>query len=135
MNASLPRWIAALVAGLATTLIMYGVFLSDGRPFPYRNRIPDTELAFKMIPLELLIGLLVGLLVYWLFGRRQATAPRTDVQERMVYRFAHRKGGTFTLAELESGSPLSAEQAQEKVAEMLQAGRLHREGEQYWLNV
>ena len=135
MNASLPRWIASLVAGLGSALIMYGVFLSNGRPFPYHNRVPDVELAFKMLPLELLIGLLTGLLVYWLFGKRQAAAPRADVQERMVQRFAHRRGGAFTLAELETGSPLSAEQAQTKVGEMLDAGRLRLEGETYRLNV
>ena len=134
MLPGVPRLIASLVSGLGSALIMYGVFLADGRPFPYHNRVPDAELAFRMLPLELLIGLAAGVLVFWLFGRRQATPPRADVQERMVQRFAHRRGGVFTLAELENGSPLSAEQAEVKVAEMLQAGRLRREGERYRLN-
>lgn len=133
MNFAAPRLISSCVAGLASALIMYGVFLSDGRPFPYHNRVPNVELAFKMIPLELLIGLVVGALVYWLFGRRQAAAPRIDVQQRMVYRFAHRRGGSFTLPELETQSPLSAEQARQVVNELLEAGRLKLEGEQYRL--
>ncbi len=134
MKTAAPRLIASLVAGLATALILYGVFLSDGRPFPYHHRVPDIELAFKMIPLELFVGLLIGLLVYWLFGRRQATTPRRDTQQRMVYRFAHRRGGAFTLPELETQSPLSAEQARQVVAELLEAGRLRREGETYRLS-
>ncbi|TSA84515.1 hypothetical protein FNU79_11185 [Deinococcus detaillensis] len=134
MKTAAPRLIASLVAGLATALILYGVFLSDGRPFPYHNRVPDAELAFKMIPLELLIGLLIGWLVYGLFGRRQAAAPRRDIQERMVYRFAHRRGGAFTLPELETQSPLSAEQARQVVEKLLEAGRLSREGETYRLS-
>lgn len=134
MKTAAPRLIASLVAGLASALILYGVFLSDGRPFPYHNRVPDAELAFKMIPLELLVGLLVGWLVYRLFGRRQAAAPRSDIQERMVYRFAHRQGGVFTLPELETQSPLSAEQARQVVGKLLEAGRLSREGETYRLS-
>ncbi len=133
MNAAAPRWTAALVAGLSSTLIMYGVFLSDGRPFPYHQRVPDVQLALRMAPLELLIGLLVGLWVYWLFGRPRLSAPRRDVQERMVERFAHRRGGAFTLGELETQSPLSAEQARQVVTELLGSGRLRREGETYRL--
>lgn len=133
MKVSAPRLIAALVAGLSSVLIMYGIFLSDGRPFPYHNRVPDVALALRMMPLELLIGLLVGLWVYWLFGRRQFSAPRTDVQQRMVERFAHRRGGAFTLTELETQSPLSAEQARQVVTELLGSGRLRREGELYRL--
>ncbi|WP_161882547.1 hypothetical protein [Deinococcus alpinitundrae] len=133
MKSAAPRLLAALVAGLASALIMYAVFLSDGRPFPYHHRVPDTELAYKMIPLELLTGLLMGGLVSWLFGRRQASAPRADVQERMLYRFAHRQGGVFTLPELETRSPLSAAQARQVVKDLLDAGRLVREGDTYRL--
>ena len=82
---------------------------------------------------KVLIGLAVGWLVYRLFGERQRQAPRSDVQERMLYRFAHRRGGAFSLPELESGSPLSAEQARQAVDRLLAAGRLSREGERYRL--
>ncbi|UWX62813.1 hypothetical protein [Deinococcus rubellus] len=133
MKTAAPRLLASLVAGLSSALIMYGIFLSDGRPFPYHNRVPDVELAYRMIPLELLIGALVGGLVSWLFGRRQASAPRSDVQERMLYRFAYRQGGVFTLPELETQSPLSAEQARQVVERLLTAGRLKQEGETYHL--
>ncbi|AWN23061.1 hypothetical protein DKM44_07325 [Deinococcus irradiatisoli] len=133
MSSAAPRWIAALVAGLSSALIMYGVFLSDGRPFPYHQRVADVQLAFRMIPVELLVGLLVGAWVYWLFGRPRLSAPRPDVQERMVERFAHRRGGTFTLGELETQSPLSAEQARQVVAALQRAGRLRREGDTYRL--
>jgi hypothetical protein len=134
MNAAIPRLIAALVAGLGTALILYGVFLSDGRPFPYHNRVADYQLAFNMIPVELLVGALVGWIVYRLFGGRATQAARSDIQERMVYRFAHRRGGQFTLPELETQSPLSPEQARRAVAALVAEGRLKAEGETYRLN-
>ena len=134
MNAALPRLIASLVAGLGTALILYGVFLSDGRPFPYHNRVADYQLAFNMIPVELLGGLIVGLIVHRLFGGRATQAGRSDIQERMVYRFAHRRGGQFTLPELESQSPMTSEQARVAVATLVTQGRLQVEGETYRLN-
>ncbi|WP_293912017.1 hypothetical protein [Deinococcus sp.] len=134
MNAKVPRFIAALVAGLGTALILYGVFLSDGRPFPYHHRFADAALAFNMIPVELLGGALIGWMVYWLFGGRATQAARSDIQERMVERFAHRRGGQFTLPELETQSPLSPEQARAAVATLSAQGRLSVDGETYRLN-
>lgn len=88
--------------------------------------VPDV--AVSLVPLELLIGVVVGAFVWWLFGRRVGRAlggqERPDVQERMVYRLAHRKGGRFTLAELTSGSPLTPVQAQAVTRHMVQTGRL-----------
>ncbi|MFB9991815.1 hypothetical protein ACFFLM_07520 [Deinococcus oregonensis] len=92
--------------------------------------VPDV--AVSLVPLELLIGLLVGAFVWWLFGRRVGRAlggqERPDVQERMVYRLAHRKGGRFTLADLTSGSPLTPVQAQAVTRHMVQTGRLLNDG-------
>lgn len=88
--------------------------------------VPDV--AVSLVPLQLLIGLLVGAFVWWLFGRRMGRAlngqERPDVQERMVYRLAHRKGGRFTLAELSASSPLTPAQAQAVTHHMVQKGRL-----------
>ncbi|WP_019009014.1 hypothetical protein [Deinococcus aquatilis] len=93
--------------------------------------VPDV--AVGLVPLELLIGLLVGVLVWWLFGRRVGRAldgqERPDVQERMVYRLAHRKGGHFTLADLSAGSPLTPAQAQAVTRHMVQTGRLLNESD------
>lgn len=95
------------------------------------------QLAAQLIPLELLIGLLVGALVWWLFGQRAARLgagrERQDVQERMVLRFAHRYGGHFTLRDLSEKSPLQGEQARATVTAMLENGLLRRDGEGYSL--
>ncbi|GAA5500804.1 hypothetical protein Dxin01_00529 [Deinococcus xinjiangensis] len=94
------------------------------------------ELATQLLPLELLLGVLVGLGVWWIFGERVARAAsgaRPDIQERMVLRFAHRRGGVFTLRDLMERSPLSAEQAREVTTRMLERGQLRREGEGYRL--
>lgn len=97
----------------------------------------DPALATRLLPLELLVGVAAGALIWWLFGRRVARAEaggeRADVQERMVLRFAHRHGGQFTLRDLMERSPLSAEQAREVTARMLERGELRREGEGYRL--
>lgn len=127
-----PRLFAAVVAGLAAALIAYGVVLSHGKPFPL-HRVGDSALAYRLIPLELFAGLLVGLAVYHLFGRQ--SAPRPDIQQRMVLRFAHRQGGFFTLQELSQHSPLEPSQARAVVLDMLDAGLLRQEGEGYRLNV
>lgn len=118
---NLPRLFASLVAGLAAALIAYGVVLSHGVPFPL-HRVGDSALAYRCIPLELFAGLLVGLAVYALFGRQRGT--RSDVQQRMVLRFAHRSGGFFTLEQLTSGSPLEPAQARQAVNALVEAGLL-----------
>lgn len=101
------------------------------------QQVAAPELASRLIPLELLLGAVAGGLVWWLFGQRVARAEsgneRPDVQERMVLRFAHRRGGHFTLRDLGESSPLSAEQAREVTARMLERGQLRREGEDYTL--
>nr|WP_249391349.1 hypothetical protein [Deinococcus sp. QL22] len=93
--------------------------------------VPDV--AVRLVPLELLIGLMVGAFVWWLFGRRVGRAlggnERPDVQERMVYRLAHRKGGRFTLADLSASSPLTPAQAQAVTRHMVQTGRLLNDGD------
>lgn len=98
----------------------------------------DPNLATRLIPLELGVGLLAAALVWRLFGQRVARAEagqeRPDVQERMVLRFAHRSGGRFTLRDLAERSPLSAEQAREVVARMQEQGQLRREGESWMMD-
>lgn len=125
------RWLLTLVGGLGAALIAYGAAFSHGNP---HGGTPDPALAARLIPLELLVGLLVGWLVWRAFGRRLGTAPRTDAQERMVYRLAMRRGGRFTLAELEDGSPLAPAQAREVLERLQDSGRLHRDGDTYHLN-
>ncbi len=94
--------------------------------------VADPLLATRLMPLEVLLGVLAGLAVWWFFGQRAARAAgesRPDLQERMVLRFAHRHGGRFTLRDLSTRSPLSAQQAREVTGRMLEAGQLCREGE------
>jgi len=95
--------------------------------------IADPEFALRMLPVAVLIGLLVGWLVWRLFGSRSGRAGRGDVQERMVLQLAYRQGGRFTLRELRSGSPLSDEQGQAVTRRMLEAGRLTRDGDTFRL--
>ena len=124
------RPVLSAIATLAVFLIAYGVVYNLGRP---RNPHPDPALAARLLPLELLLGLVAGVLAYRAFGRRQQHAPRSDTQERMVTRLALRRGGRFTLPELTEGSPLTAEQAGEVLARMVQAGQLRRDGDRYRL--
>ena len=118
------RGVLSAVAGLGAALILYGVAYSHGNP---HGGVPDPVLAARLIPLELLLGLLAGLRVYRLFGHRQAQPPRADSQERMVTRLALRRGGQFTLAELSEATPLTAQQAREVVGRMRAAGQLRAE--------
>lgn len=101
------------------------------------ERLAAPDLATRLIPLELLIGVLAACAIWWAFGRRAARMDagreRPDVQERMVVRFAHRHGGHFTLHDLSDKSPLNAEQARVTVNTMLERGQLRREGEGYAL--
>ena len=96
----------------------------------------DPALAARLIPLEVLLGALAGLAVWWFFGqraKRTEAGTRPDVLDRMVLRFAHRSGGCFTLRDLIDRSPLSAEQAREVTERMMHAGQLRREGEGFTL--
>lgn len=97
------------------------------------ERVGDPLYAAQMIPAALLIGLLISVLIWYLFGSRAARPEQGDVQERMVLRLAYRKGGRFTLDDLGSASPLSAEQARAVTRRMLDAGRLTREGDTFSL--
>jgi hypothetical protein len=124
------RPVLSVIATLAVFLIVYGVVYNLGRP---RNPHPDPALAARLLPLEVLLGLLAGVLAYRAFGKRQQSAPRDDTQERMVTRLALRRGGRFTLPELTESSPLTAEQAGEVLTRMVQAGQLRRDGDSYRL--
>lgn len=96
-------------------------------------QIADPELALRMLPVAALIGLLVGGLVWRLFGSRAGRAGADDVQERMVLRLAYRRGGRFTPEDLRSASPLSDDQVQAVTRRMLEAGRLTRDGDSFRL--
>ncbi|MEF2276685.1 hypothetical protein V3W47_00105 [Deinococcus sp. YIM 134068] len=96
-------------------------------------QIAAPDLALRMLPVALLVGLLVGWLVWRAFGSRAGSAGRGDVQERMVLRLAYRKGGRFTLGDLTVSSPLSEEQARTVTRRMQEAGRLTRDGETFRL--
>ncbi|GBF05225.1 hypothetical protein DAERI_030391 [Deinococcus aerius] len=97
------------------------------------ERVADPDLALRMVPVALLIGVLVAWLVWRAFGSRVGSAERGDVQERMVLRLAYRKGGQFTLGDLGASSPLSEEQARAVTRRMLESGRLTREGDTFRL--
>lgn len=124
MNVNWPRLLLACLAGLGAVLVAYGAVYTHGNPHPLTG---DPPLAFKLLPLELLIGLLSGLLVWRAFGRVASAPPRPDAAERMVLRLAMRCGGAFALDDLLRESPLSEPQARGALERLLDAGRL-REG-------
>jgi hypothetical protein len=124
------RPVLSVIASLSIFLIAYGAVYNLGRP---RNPHPDPLLAARLLPLEILLGLVAGVLVYRAFGHRLKGEPRPDAQERIVFRLAMRKGGRFTLGELTESSALTADQAQVVLGRMLQEGRLHRDGQEYRL--
>lgn len=127
---SFQRVFLAVVAGLGAALVAYGVVFTHGNPHPTSG---DPLLAARLWPLEGLLGLIVGGLVYRAVGFRQATAPRPDAQERMVYRLAMRKGGRFTEDDLRTQFPLDPDQARDLLGRMQAAGRLRRDGDTYHL--
>ncbi|ADV67978.1 hypothetical protein [Deinococcus maricopensis] len=140
--AGFQRIFLSLIGGASTALIAYGVAFSRGWPMgmvevngvrKYGFKLHgDADLAARLIPLELLIGLLVAWLIWRAFTRRAATTPRADAEERMVYRYAMRKGGRFTLRDLEVGSPLGAG-ARAAVQRLEAQGRVVRDGDDYRL--
>ena len=140
--AGFQRMFLSLIGGASAALIAYGVAFARGWPMgmvevngvrKYGFKLHgDAELAAHLIPLELLIGVLVAWLIYRAFSRRLASGPRADAEERMVYRFAMRKGGRFTLADLEAHSPLGAG-ARAAVERMEANGRVVRDGDGYRL--
>ncbi len=90
-------------------------------------QVGDPAFAAQMIPVALLVGFGVGLLVWRIFAHKVGQEARPDIQERMVYRLAYRKGGRFTLSDLSADSPLNETQAQAVVQKMLALGRLNRD--------
>ncbi|WP_309570723.1 hypothetical protein [Deinococcus sp.] len=96
------------------------------------NQVADPTLAARLVPLALLVAVTVGVLIWRLFNR-QSSRPALSAQERMVYRLAHRRRGTFTLGDLSAHSPLTAEQARAVTDRMADSGRLIRDGDTYRL--
>ena len=103
-----PRLLASLVAGFGTALASYGAIYNHFVP---RSKHPDPQLAFNLIPLELLLGVVVGLLVFRLYSRKLENphGPREDIRLRMLYRLAHRSGGVVQVSTLERTPLESAE--------------------------
>lgn len=125
------RLILALVAGLSTALVSFAVAYTHGNP---RTDVGDPVLAAQLIPLHLTLGLIVGLLVFRAFGRRQAAGPRPDVADRMALRYAHRRRRPFLAEELAQESPLMPEQVPGTLARLsAEGGPLVREGDSYRL--
>jgi len=127
------NWLRAFLsfaAGAGAALVAYGIAFTHGNPRPPEGS-GDYVLAFQLIPLELLVGVLVGVAVYRAFTRRAALGPREDTAERMVMRLAMRRGGRFTLDDLVSASPLDEAQAQQTVARLVNSGRLREDAQQY----
>ncbi len=119
------RPVLSVVTTLCIALLAYAVVYNLGRP---RNPHPDPALAIRLIPLELVLGLVAGVVVFRSFRHRQHSEPRLDTQERMVTRLALRRGGSFTLSELLESSPLTEEQALETLSRMMESGVLEEEG-------
>lgn len=94
------RLLAALVAGFGTALASYGAIYNHFVP---RSKNPDPQLAFNLIPLELLLGAVVGVLVFRLYSRKLENPhrEREDIRLRMLYRLAHRSKGVVQLSDLE----------------------------------
>lgn len=98
------------------------------------QRVGDPAFAAQTLPLALLLGLVVAVLAWRFFGRRERAQARPDIQERMLLRLAHRLGGRFTLGQLHEISPLTEAQAREVTARMVERGQLQRDGEGYRLS-
>lgn len=125
------RPILALVAGLSAALVAFAVAYTHGNP---RTEVGDPVLAAQLIPLHLTVGLIVGLLVFRAFGRRQQAGPRDDVADRMALRYAHRRRAPFSAQELGEESPLTPEQVPGVLARLsAEGGPLVREGDRYRL--
>lgn len=122
------RPVLGVVTTLCVALLAYAVVYNLGRP---RNPHPDPVLAIRLLPLELLLGLVAGAAVFRSFRYRQHAEPRPDTQERMVTRLALRRGGSFTFPELLESSPLTEAQARKTLGRMLESGRLEEEGSSF----
>lgn len=123
------RPVLSVITTLSITILAYAVVYNLGRP---RNPHPDPLLAARLLPVELLLGLVAGLLAYRTFGHQLLVHQRADAEERMVTRLALRRG-SFTLRELVEASPLNEARAQWATQRMVDAGRLSRKGETYRL--
>lgn len=124
------RLLLSFVAGAGAALVAYALAYTHGNPRP---SAPDPDLAFTLLPLEFAVGLVVGLLTYRVFKRRQGGEPRSDVAERMVLRVAHRQGGAFTFQDVVARSPLGELQARRAVERLLESGQVRRDGETFRL--
>ncbi|GEM48233.1 hypothetical protein DC3_38680 [Deinococcus cellulosilyticus NBRC 106333 = KACC 11606] len=114
---------------MAGSLVAYGAVYNHFRP---RAGIADPELAFRMIPLELIFGLLMGFWVYRTFGSRlqDGAHPRLDIQERMLFRLLARKGGKITWKDIQDSTPLSEQDARNLLQKWVAEGRLREVGQQ-----
>jgi hypothetical protein len=115
------RVAVAVIGGFGAALVAYAIIFTHGNPRPEQG---DPALAFRLLPLELLLGLLVGILLYRGFGRRLGGGLRTDIAERMVLRVAHRQGGRFSVEDVIQTSPLGEEQAREALGRLVASGQV-----------
>ena len=84
------------------------------------------DFAVQMLPVCLVIGALLGYGAWRFFGGREQRAKKTDVQERMLMRYAYRGGGRFDMSSLLAGSPLDESQARSLIRRLENEGKLQR---------
>ncbi|GGJ17969.1 hypothetical protein [Deinococcus roseus] len=122
------RVLLTTMVGMAGSLVAYGAVYNHFRP---HAGIADPALAYRMVPLELLFGLLMGWWVFQAFGNKlqAAAAPRADIQERMLFRLLARKR-KITLQDIRDSSPLSEQDAQQLLQKWMAEGKIREVGQQ-----
>ncbi|WP_157442538.1 hypothetical protein [Deinococcus misasensis] len=111
------------MVGVSAALVAYGAVYNHFVPHAGNA---DPLLAYKMIPLEILFGILMAVWVARAFTNklREGSQPRTDVQERMLFRLLARKRGRITLQDIQNSSPLSEQDARALLQKWTEEGKI-----------